>query len=258
MSVYDERISAIRLSGSIETCPICLQAMVEPAVLVPCRHRFCVACCTTYLRANCDSQSAPCPVCRTEARLADVETETGENLRRKQIAERTDEGSVFDLQVSVRMVSFGATRQARHPIGEQALTPSARSPNLWEICDSCFFCVQATAGPLAAGRYVALLHVKRLTNFTCAEPVHVAITGDDVTVRRDVFLDRGPSALPPDTWTFLELGRIRLHHPGAFHVTVEADNADWWKSGLIFDCLCVRVAGGSSARRRKRASCVVS
>lgn len=232
--------------------------MLEPAVLVPCRHRFCVACCTTYLRANCDSQSAPCPVCRTEARLADVETETGENLRRLQIAERvaTEEGSVFDLQVSVRIVSFGATRQARHPVGEQALTPSARSPNLWEICDSCFFSVQATAGPLAAGRYVAFLHVKRLTNFTCAEPVHVTLTGDDDTVRRDVFLDRGPTALPPDTWTFLELGRIKLRTPGVFYVSVEADKADWWKSGLIFDCLCVRAAG--RRRSARRSSCIVS
>ncbi|KAJ8613499.1 hypothetical protein CTAYLR_002171 [Chrysophaeum taylorii] len=264
MSAYDDGAikEEARRAGSFEICPICLQIMVDPAVLVPCEHRFCVACCTTYLRANTDTQTAPCPVCRTAARLADVTTTDGENLRQLQIHERhanTDGWLYFDVRVHVQTVNFGDQRVARHPVGEQALTPSARTPDLWEICDSCFFVIRAHADGLPAGSYVAMLHLKRLPTFVCSEPVHVTLVADDRSVRRRRDLDF-QKTLQPGAWSFLEIGDIDLLNQGGFTVSVQADRRDWWKSGLIVDCVAVKPQHPNFRRGRSRLfrSCALS
>lgn len=258
---HRSRKREIRSEGSVESCPICLQAMCEPAVLIPCKHRFCVACCLTYLRSNIDTQTAPCPICRVDARLVDVVTESGENLRALQLRERLaseDESLLyFDVLVEVQTVNFGDAKQARHPIGEQALTPSAKTPDLWEICDSCFFCIKARAQPLPAGSYRCSLHVKRLDNFECHEPVHATLFTDDgsVSSRRDLDFN----FLPPNQWTFFQVGTIDLIYPGGFSASLMADRRDWWKSGLIVDCIAVQSILPSRRRRsRSRQKCTLS
>lgn len=246
----------IRCEGSFETCPICLTQSEVGAVLVPCGHRFCVACCTTYLRSNSDTHSAPCPVCRVEARLCDVVTPSGENLRQTQILSRRKSFSYFDLNVRVQTVAFGDSRNARHPSGEQALTPSAKTPDVWEIMDSCSFYIQATTTGLSPGPHDVSLHVKRVDNFRCKEKVVATVTIDD----QNKFINLLDfNTLAPNAWTLLHIDTVYLdHRHSGFRVCIEADQTDWWKSGLIVDCIAVKhltpeeEAAISHSQRRKR------
>ena len=241
-------VSEARRVGSDEVCPICLSDMVDPAVLVPCRHKFCAACCTTLLRSS-ETQTMPCPVCRTPARLADVETVAGENLRQLQIRQRHGDTDAlyFEVTVRVQTVQFGAILSARHPTnGEQALTPSARTPNLWEICDSCYFDVEAVAS-LPEGTFDAFVHVKRLGHFRCQKFVTLTMTVQDKSTSRTLPLD---TLLTPNAWTMLPVA-TDVPGGGKLDLGLHADNRDWWKSGLIFDCLMVQP---SRKKRRQRRS----
>jgi len=240
-----------RLAGSDELCPICFSGLLkDAAVLIPCRHKFCTGCVTTFLRSNADSHTMPCPICRVPASLRDVETLTGENLRQSLIKSRSDDPETFyyEVDVKVQTVNFGDVRPARHPV-QGAASPSRRTPDLWEICDSCYFEIEATADRLQSGSYDVFLHVKRLPTFKCQEPVRVHIKTKAKTKSSLVALDKNLKI----NWTMLKIATVDLEpNETEFSLTIQADQRDWWKSGLIVDCLMVKPSKSSSSEKEQR------
>ena len=256
----------VRRRGSSVTCPVCLEALIDAVKLQPCEHQFCAVCASTFLRMNADTHCAPCPICRSPSELKQVViAATGENLLERQLKERRgsglDDGAVyFDCVVRTKAVAFGSPRPARHAVGPDATSPSRKTPDLWAIVDSCYFSVDATAERLKAGRYEAFFHFKRVKNFTCDEPVRLSLTrGDAVLSERTAELSKGGrDATVEGQWKMLRVGAFVVAEDGggvSAHMT--ADRPDWWKSGLLVDCLVVRPAAPPPPRAKKK-DCVVS
>lgn len=259
----------LRRQGSTVICPICIDELVDAVKLAPCGHQFCAGCASTLLRMNADTQSAPCPICRSPSRFDDVTlAATGENFLRHQLKMRR--GSVaawevranfFDVVVLTKAVAFGSPKMARHAHGSDAESPSRFTPDLWAICDSCYFCVHATATNLPAGRYDAFFHIKRIRGFTCQEPVRLALVdGDDAVQERSAALHvPGADAVREGTWKLLRVGgSVDVGEGGRFECTMTADQPQWWKSGLLVDCLVVVPAAAAAAKKRRPKHCAVA
>ena len=266
--VASEETESVRRRGSSVTCPICLEPLVDAVQLKPCEHQFCAGCASTFLRMNADTHCAPCPICRSPSELgAVVLAATGENLLEHQLRERRrslsdDAGGAryFDVAVKTKAVAFGPPRAARHAAGADAQSPSRRTPDLWVIADSCYFSVDADVAGLPRGRYDVFFHFKRVRDFRLDEPVKLAVSrGDAVLLERAANLAKpGRDATKEGRWKMLEVGAVDVAEDGGgFQARMTADRPDWWKSGLLVDCLVVRPAAPPPPRAKKK-DCVVS
>ncbi|KAJ1444713.1 hypothetical protein M885DRAFT_626869 [Pelagophyceae sp. CCMP2097] len=227
---------SIRMSGS------CLEEQQETVLLMPCRHGFCRACATTYIKSNSDTQSMPCPVCRSPSALKEIVTAAGENLVARTAADRLKTrglrgARVYDCVVTVRAVACGEAYAARHAsAGDE--TPSALATDLWVICDSCYFRVQATASSLTQGDWKLLFHIKKLPSFCCEDEIIVRTAKADApTTTRKVSL----ADLPSGVWSMVDASVVHISAADEnVCVTMCADRTDWRKSGIIVDCLCAK------------------
>lgn len=138
------------------------------------------------------------------------------------------------------MVAFGSPRLARHATGPDAQSPSRHTPDLWAVMDACYVNVEATAAELPAGSYDAFFHMKRVKGFSCDEPVKLCMhRGDETVASRTAILSSGRDGIAPGAWKMLKVGTIDVKDDGGFGCSMTADKPDWWKSGLLIDCLVV-------------------